>query len=450
MSTTTKSSKRGGAANQIQGLFNKTQKNVVVGAGSAPQSVVTDPAIRANYGAVEAANADVAKLHRGFQNKTPAVQQPPGAQLTLEGKTKQSPRQPLTPVVNSSPTAIQVHHSPPASPARPPASPVNAPTPTTTNNVSHSTASATARPHIPYPNTYGVNSGLTSINNILEKNDYKVMGEPICIRDDRGFGVCYIKAYDSNGIIVYVSMEDIVGAFELQGQLVNAYKQNQTTNIPQSAINNAVQNSQYTGGIMTKCGDSYCAIENRDEGTAVTKYFEREETDSDVKSENKIDVDAIIQYPIVYAREIERDPKDTRKRILNLYNEKFTKLSKEADEKTAATIEKVKQLGAYVNRFKSNQDVVIKTLKNDREKIIQKIDKFRGSKDEEDAKKFNLLKRNIVDRNFLFEGYLHKINQFNRQQLLLDEMMNKIISLNNELVASHNEYINTIVSDPKN
>ena len=398
-------------------------------------------------------------MHAGFAKNTNPTQAP-GKVVTLEQSGNQasankSPRQlqPLIPLGNSSSTVIpaeqQVRHSPPASPAIP-RSPVNAPTPTTTNNVSHSTTSATARPHIPYPNTYGVNSGLTSINNILEKNDYKVMGEPICIRDDRGFGVCYIKAYDSNGIIVYVSMEDIVGAFELQGQLVNAYKQNQTTNIPQSAINNAVQNSQYTGGIMTKCGDSYCAIENRDEGTAVTKYFEREETDSDVKSENKIDVDAIIQYPIVYAREIERDPKDTRKRILNLYNEKFTKLSKEADEKTAATIEKVKQLGAYVNRFKSNQDVVIKTLKNDREKIIQKIDKFRGSKDEEDAKKFNLLKRNIVDRNFLFEGYLHKINQFNRQQLLLDEMMNKIISLNNELVASHNEYINTIVSDPKN
>ncbi len=412
-----------------------------VGAESAPLTINTGINTEARENRdifTQKANEALMKVHPPNQNT--------GAAVKLSPKVASLPS-----VVGNSSSNIpipqqQVKPSPVASPR--PASPVNAPTPTMP--VSHSSASATARPQIPYPNTYGVNSGLTSINNILEKNDYKVMGEPICIRDDRGFGVCYIKAYDSNGIIVYVSMEDIVGAFELQGQLVNAYKQAQTTNIPQSAINNAVQNSQYTGGIMTKCGDSYCAIENRDEGTAVTKYFEREEAESDVKSENKIDVDAIIQYPIVYAREIERDPKDTRKRILNLYNEKFTKLSKEADEKTAATIEKVKQLGAYVNRFKSNQDVVIKTLKNDREKIIQKIDKFRGSKDEEDIKKFNLLKRNIVDRNFLFEGYLHKINQFNRQQLVLDEMMNKIISLNNELVASHNEYINTIVSDPKN
>lgn len=266
------------------------------------------------------------------------------------------------------------------------------------------------------------NANFAKVDKILKDNDYTRL-DSVQARDSSGvISVYFIKAFDPNGVIVYVSLTNYVGELEIP-KTAQVMDKVDTSPLPTSYINGLAVKGVPT---LSVCDGYLCATIPKDDGSVDQQIFKSDL----VQSANPIEVDKIINYPIIFIENIK--DKNRLSKNLELYNKFFNDMNTKTEEAINNTINKLSILYNDMVKFKDNKKTLFETIKNDRGILVNKLSKM--DKETDEAKQ---IRCSLFERNGIVEDYIKYVNQFVKLQAKIKDMVDENMRINNEMVFKY-------------
>jgi len=281
--------------------------------------------------------------------------------------------------------------------------------------------------------TYAEMLSSNTIENQLESHKYVVLDR--IITNENGSKVNYIKAYDPNGVIVFIMM-DTMGNVPVKSDDIKSLASIDNSSISVSDKNSALVCSG-TGmcGVALVCRDEICIIvRNNEGGTQETSY---RSNDSTMTANN-----TAIPFVIIKMSEITSDPEGTLNRSFEA-NERITKGAfNSAVENLARTIKKAELLQEAINSFYKNRESAYDRLVKDRSYLSSYTRKYyskftSGTLDSESEQKYVNASANLYARNKIFNDLVAITNVFSEEEEKIEKICNIVIELNNTVVKNH-------------
>lgn len=290
--------------------------------------------------------------------------------------------------------------------------------------------------------TYAEMLSSNTIENQLESHKYVVLDR--IITNENGNKVNYIKAYDPNGVIVFIMM-DTIGNVPVKADDIKSLSCIENSSISVSDKNSAIMCSG-TGicGVALICRDEICLIIRGNDGsTQETSY---RSNDSTMTSNN-----TAIPFVIIKMSEITSDPEGTLNRSFEA-NERITKGAfNSAVESLARTIKKSELLQEAIKSFYKNRDSAYDRLVKDRSYLSSYTRKYyskftSGTLDTESEQKYVNASANLYARNKIFNDLVAITNAFSEEEEKIEKICNIVIELNNTVVKSHDSSAKKILT----
>jgi hypothetical protein len=281
--------------------------------------------------------------------------------------------------------------------------------------------------------TYAEMLSSNTIENQLESHKYVVLDR--IITNENGVKVNYIKAYDPNGVIVFIMM-DTMGNVPVKADDIKSLASIDNSSISVSDKNSALVCSG-TGicGVALICRDEICIIIRVNDGaTQETSY---RSNDSTMTANN-----TAIPFVIIKMSEITSDPEGTLNRSFDA-NERMTKASfNSAVESLSRTIKKAELLGEAIKSFYKNRESAYDRLMKDKTYLSSYTRKYyskftSGTLDAESEQKYVNASANLYARNKIFNDLVAITNGFSEEEEKIEKVCNIVIELNNTVVKSH-------------
>lgn len=274
---------------------------------------------------------------------------------------------------------------------------------------------------------------VNSVETKLQAKKYTVL-DRILINDD-GNQVNYIKAYDPNGVIVYVLM-DTPGSLAVKVEEVKIM-----TPIKESKIRvsdkMAASTCAGTGicGVALICEDEICIMIRVNDGST---------TETSYKSSTQLmnTGTSPVSHIVVRMSEIQADPEGTLIRSFEANDRIMRAAFHSAKEAFNRTIEKTKLLKEAIDKIIENRTLAYDRLERDRIKFIIDTNKYysqyiKGNLDSQQEMMYVSSSANLYARNKVFQDLNSLTNAFTIEEDNMEKVCNTIITINNMIVEKH-------------
>jgi hypothetical protein len=282
-------------------------------------------------------------------------------------------------------------------------------------------------------NTYIDIVDSNSVENQLEGKKYTILDRILTNED--GVQVNYIKAYDPNGVIVYILM-DSVGSLAVKTDEIKTM-----TPIKESKIRvsdkMAASTCAGTGicGVALICNDEICIMIRNNDGTTTENSYQ-----SPVPLINT--GDSPVSHTVVRMSEILSDPEGTLLRSFDA-NERMMRASfYSAEETLNRAVKKAELLQKAISSFIENRKAAYDRLERDCHNLSAYTNKYynqfvKGNLDAQEDSKYVTASSNLYARNKVFLDLISLTNTFSAEEDQLEKICNMIISINNTIVEKH-------------
>lgn len=272
-----------------------------------------------------------------------------------------------------------------------------------------------------------------SVESQLESKKYTILDR--IITNEEGVQVNYIKAYDANGVIVYILMDSIgnlsVNEDELKPMsLVNESKIRVSDKMAASACAG-------TGicGVALICNDEICMMVRNNDGTTSEKSYQ---SSTPILNTGESSVSHII----VRMSEILADPEGTLMRSFEANERIMRAVYHSARETLNRAVSKAKFLQEAIERFIENRSKAYESLEKERMMLSDYTHKYytqfvKGNLDTSDETEYSRSSLNLYARNKVFLDLVAITNMFSEEEDEMERTCNAIIQLNNEIVEKH-------------
>lgn len=272
-----------------------------------------------------------------------------------------------------------------------------------------------------------------SVESQLEAKKYTILDR--IITNEEGVQVNYIKAYDANGVIVYILMDSIgnlsVSEDELKPMsLVNESKIRVSDKMAASACAG-------TGicGVALICNDEICMMVRNNDGTTSEKSYQ---SSTPILNTG----DSSVAHIIVRMSEILADPEGTLMRSFEANERVMRAAFHSARETLNRAVSKAEYLQQAIKRFIINRSTAYESLEKERMRFSAYTHKYytqfvKGNLDTNDEAEYARHSLNLYARNKVFLDLVSITNMFNEEEDEMERTCNGIIELNNEIVEKH-------------
>lgn len=273
----------------------------------------------------------------------------------------------------------------------------------------------------------------TSVENQLEAKKYTILDRILI--DDNSSVTHYIKAFDPNGVIVYILMDG-------QGNLPTKSDDiKPLTLLKESRIRVSDKMAALTcsgtgiSGVALVCNDEICMILRNNDGSTNEVSYQ--------SPVNLIDTgDSAVPHIVVRLSEILADPDGVLIRCFEANDRMLRATFHLARENLNRTIEKTKLLQEAIDKFITNRNAAYDRLERDRSNFSNYTMKYykqfiSGSLDSQTETEYSLKSANAYARNKLFLDLISLTNTFNSEEDELEKICNTLITINNIVVEKH-------------
>jgi hypothetical protein len=292
-------------------------------------------------------------------------------------------------------------------------------------------------------NTYVEIVNSNSVENQLEAKKYVILDR--ILTNDDGVQVNYIKAYDPNGVIVYIMM-DSVGSLAVKSDEIRAM-----TPIKESKIRvsdkMAASTCAGTGicGVALVCNDEVCIMIRNNDGTT---------TENSYQSPTPIlnTGDSPVSHIVVRMSEILSDPEGTLIRSFEANDRMMRAAFFSAEETLNRSVKKAKLLQEAIEQFITNRTKAYDRLERDRMNLSAYTNKYynqfvKGTLDSQADAMYVSASSNLYARNKIFLDLISLTNTFSAEEDELEKICNTIISINNMIVEKHQSTSRKILTE---
>ena len=272
-----------------------------------------------------------------------------------------------------------------------------------------------------------------SVESQLESKKYTILDR--IITNEEGVQVNYIKAYDPNGVIVYILMDSI-------GNLsVNEDELKPMSLISESKIRvsdkMAASTCAGTGicGVALICNDEVCMMVRNNDGTTTEKSYQ---SSTPILNTG----DSSIAHIIVRMSEILADSEGTLNRSFEANERVMRAAFHSARETLNRAISKAQYLQQAIKQFIENRSKAYESLEKERMRLSAYTQKYytqfvKGNLDTNDEAEYARSSLNLYARNKVFLDLVSITNMFSDEEDEMESTCNAIIQLNNEIVEKH-------------
>jgi hypothetical protein len=282
--------------------------------------------------------------------------------------------------------------------------------------------------------TYADVVNSTSVESQLEAKKYTILDR--IITDEDGVQVHYIKAYDCNGVIVYILM-DTIGSVAVKSDELKTMSCMNQSGIP---VSDKMSASSCAGtgvcGVALICNEELCMMVRNNDGTTTETSFQSSVPIMNTGSTS-------VPHIIVRMSEITSDPEGTLNRCYEA-NERMMRSSYySAKEAMNRVFEKSEfLLKTVLEDFRKNREAAYNRLEKDRMYLSSWTNKYytqhvKGNLNSQDEALYISSSDNLYARNKIFLDLISITNTFNKQEDSIEEICNTIISLNNTICEKH-------------
>jgi hypothetical protein len=272
-----------------------------------------------------------------------------------------------------------------------------------------------------------------SVESQLEAKKYTILDR--IITNEEGVQVNYIKAYDPNGVIVYILMDSIgnlsVNEDELKPMsLINESKIRVSDKMAASACAG-------TGicGVALICNDEVCMMVRNNDGTTSEKSYQ---SSTPILNTG----DSSVAHIIVRMSEILADPEGTLMRSFEANERVMRAAYHSARETLNRAVSKAQYLQKAIERFIINRSTAYESIEKERMRFSSYTHKYytqfvKGNLDSNDESEYARCSLNLYARNKVFLDLVSITNMFSDEEDEMENTCNAIIQLNNEIVEKY-------------
>jgi hypothetical protein len=292
-----------------------------------------------------------------------------------------------------------------------------------------------------------------NFKDIIEKYGYKNLEKYLSSSDSEGFTVYYCKVIDPKGTPVYVDLRDIYGSIEVKAADISTEMVKTNENILTDSEIKYV--SSFTGDYLAECpGDKYCIFKNIDEKTVYVEGFQIPDKDklkelrgkideTQVKSENTIETTVPVVYPIVTVSSIKVDAASIIEACSKNYMGNINKIYVQTFEKLNKTLESSQNFNNAVTYLAKNRELAFKYISKSKNDYLSKLNNSDIKNNTEKKKEISCA---IFKHNEAYEKLISKTNEFNKLKVTIDELCDRIIKFNNEMVDINDKLTKTSIN----
>ena len=282
-----------------------------------------------------------------------------------------------------------------------------------------------------------------SVETQLEAKKYVILDRIMVNEED--VQVHYVKAYDPNGVIVYVLM-DTGGSLPVQHEdmkLLTVCKESKIlTSDKMSALNCAG-----TGvcGVALICNNELCTILRNNDGSTTEKNYQSSLSLLNTGSSS-------VSHIVIRMSEIVADSEGVFLRSYEA-NERITRaIFHSAKESLNRASEKAKLLQKAIASFETNREAAYDRLERDRANLSAYTNKYytqfiKGNLDAQADSMYVSASSNLYARNKIFFDLISITNTFIEEEDNLERICNMIIALNNNVVEKHHSTAKKILTE---
>jgi hypothetical protein len=281
--------------------------------------------------------------------------------------------------------------------------------------------------------TYADMLSTNSIENQLESHKYTILDR--VITNENGVKVNYVKAYDPNGVIVFIMM-DSMGNMAVRPDEIKALAPVESSSIRVSDKNAAISCAG-TGicGVALVCKDEICIMIRNNDGSIHEASYRGNSTT--MTSNN-----SSTSFVIIKMSEIMADPEGTINRSFEANERMVKSVFQSAQESLNRTLEKADLLQKAIKSFHSNRESAYQYIVKDKNYLSPFTRKYyskfsSGTLNAEDESKYVSASANLYARNKIFNELITLTNAFSEEEEKIEKICNVIIEINNKIVKNH-------------
>jgi len=282
-------------------------------------------------------------------------------------------------------------------------------------------------------NTYVDIVNSNSVENQLESKKYIVLDR--ILTDDDGVQAHYIKAYDPNGVIVYIMM-DSVGSLAVKSDEIKAMVPIRESRIRVSD-KMAASTCAGTGicGVALICDNEVCIMIRNNDGTTNENSYQSQTPILNTG-------DSPISHIVVRMSEILADSEGTLLRSFEANDRMMRAAFYSAEETLNRAVKKAELLRQAITSFIDNRKAAYDRLERDRMNLSSYTNKYynqfvKGTLDAQGDAMYVSASSNLYARNKIFLDLISLTNTFSAEEDELEKICNTIISINNTIVEKH-------------
>jgi hypothetical protein len=281
--------------------------------------------------------------------------------------------------------------------------------------------------------TYADMLSTNSIENQLESHKYTILDR--VVTNENGVKVNYVKAYDPNGVIVFIMM-DSMGNMAVRPDEIKSLSPIESSSIRVSDKNAAISCAG-TGicGVALVCKEEICIMIRNNDGSIHESSYRGNSTT--MTSNN-----SSTSFVIVKMSEIMADPEGTISRSFDANERMVQSVFQSAQESLNRTLEKADLLQKAIKSFYSNRDSAYQYIIKDKNYLSPFTRKYyskfsSGTLSSEDESKYVSASANLYARNKIFNELISLTNSFSEEEEKIERICNSIIEINNKIVKNH-------------
>jgi len=272
-----------------------------------------------------------------------------------------------------------------------------------------------------------------SVETQLESKKYIVLDR--VLTNDDGVQVHYIKAYDPNGVIVYIMM-DSVGSLAVKSDEIKAMLPIKESKIRVSD-KMAASTCAGTGicGVALICNDEVCIMLRNNDGTTTENSYQ--------SSTPLLNTgDSPVSHIVVRMSEILADSEGCLLRSFEANDRMMRAAFFSAEETLNRAVKKAELLQKAISSFIENRKAAYERLERDRHNLSAYTNKYynqfiKSSLDAQADSMYVSASSNLYARNKIFLDLISLTNTFSAEEDQLEKICNTIISINNMIVEKH-------------
>jgi hypothetical protein len=272
-----------------------------------------------------------------------------------------------------------------------------------------------------------------SVETQLESKKYIVLDR--ILTNDDGVQVHYIKAYDPNGVIVYIMM-DSVGSLAVKSDEIKAMLPIKESKIRVSD-KMAASTCAGTGicGVALICNDEVCIMLRNNDGTTTENSYQ--------SSTPLLNTgDSPVSHIVVRMSEILSDSEGCLLRSFEANDRMMRAAFFSAEETLNRAVKKAELLQKAISSFIENRKAAYERLERDRHNLSAYTNKYynqfvKGTLDAQADSMYVSASSNLYARNKIFLDLISLTNTFSAEEDQLEKICNTIISINNMIVEKH-------------